>query len=528
MRRMLGALVACLALWPGSARAERVPQVHALVGVRIVVAPGQIIESGTVVLRDGLIEAVGADLKPPADARIWQLDKMTVYPGLIEPYRPLEWPEEKADSGAFHPNKLIRPERDATQIAWQEAELAKLREAGFTTALIAPKSGILRGQSVLINLGGGRLDDNLLRRNVFQHAALDQSGGRGSGYPGSLMGSVALLRQTLSDARWQAEAKSAAPKATAQRRPAVSPSLEAIEAVAQGKAKIVLQSQDVLDDLRLAAIAKELGLDAILVGAGDEYKRLADVQATKLPLILPIAFPKAPQVGKEDDLSVDMAVLRHWDAAPSNPKQLYDAGSRFALTSYELSEPKKLHEMAGQAIERGLKPEEALAALTTIPAAMLGIADRAGTIEVGKMANLVVTEGDLFTKDTKIRALFVDGRRFEIKESKAATIEPAGTWTLTVQVGSQTMPVTIELAGKVDELSGTVATMGGSLPIEDIEVSGNTLEISFDSSKIGMPGTITFTLEIDGDQASGTGTSPRGNFTISGERTSKPPAEAIR
>lgn len=525
MKKLFGALVAGLALWgPLPAAAERLPQVHALVGVRIVVAPGQVIESGTVVLRDGLIEAVGATVTPPADARVWQLEKMTVYPGLIEPYFPMAWPvDDKAEeNAAAHPNQLIHPERDATQIAWKADALAKLREAGFTTALVAPKGGILWGRSALINLGGGRLDDNLLRRDVAHHAALEQNSGRGGKYPVSLMGSVALFRQTLSDARWQAEARAIWARHPRQSRPAISPALEAIEAAAVGKAKFVLTSRDVLDGLRLAALAKEFGLDAILVGAGDEYKRLAEIRATNLPMILPIAFPKAPVLGKEDDGSVDLATLRHYVAAPTNPQRLLEAGASFALTSAELSEPKKLHEMAGLAIDKGLTRDQTLAALTTIPAKMLGLADRMGTVEVGKMANLIVAEGELFSKETKIRAVFVDGERFEIKETKAATIEPAGTWTLTVIAGGQNLPVTLELTGKADNLSGSLTTMGGALNLERAEVSGNTLEVAFDGSRLGMPGTIEFTLTIDGESATGSGISPRGNFTISGERTRKP------
>lgn len=179
MKRRLYALAGWLALAAApAAMADRVPQVHAITGVRIVTAPGKVIESGTIVVRDGLIEAVGANVAVPADARVHQLEKTTVYPGLIESFHPLDWPgaDKEDPSKAVHPNPLIRPERDATAIAWNEAAVGKLREAGFTTALISPKKGVLRGESVLIELGGGDLPANLLRRRVAQHAALEITG----------------------------------------------------------------------------------------------------------------------------------------------------------------------------------------------------------------------------------------------------------------------------------------------------------------------------------------------------------------
>ncbi|MEO1368608.1 MAG: hypothetical protein AAFX50_15650, partial [Acidobacteriota bacterium] len=144
--------------------ADRTPSVHALVGARIVVAPGQVLESGTLVIRDGLIEAVGADLEPPADARAWELDELTLYPGLIESFHLRDWPD-LGDGGApqaGHPNALVHPERDMLPYAQHDGTFKKLREAGFTTAVLAPKPGLFRGQSVVLNLG----DD--LRRNVLE------------------------------------------------------------------------------------------------------------------------------------------------------------------------------------------------------------------------------------------------------------------------------------------------------------------------------------------------------------------------
>ncbi len=220
---------------------------------------------------------------------------------------------------------------------------------------------------------------------------------------------------------------------------------------------------------------------------------------------------------------MDLDDLRHWDEAPSNPQRLLAAGLTVALTTHGLAEPKQLHANLARAIEAGLTADQALAALTTTPAALLGIADRAGTVSAGKMANLVVVDGELFTKETKVREVWIDGRRYEVKESKPPEVEPAGTWELVVLTGDgQQIPAMLELRGEAPSLEGTISAMGQSIELSSADVSGSSLEVSFDGTGFGIPGTISFTLEISGDEASGPGMSPGGPFTISGTRTARP------
>jgi hypothetical protein len=261
-----------------------------------------------------------------------------------------------------------------------------------------------------------------------------------------------------------------------------------------------------------------------VVGNGEEYKWLEQIAAAGLPHLLPVGFPEPPDAPDEDDLTVTLADLRHWDEAPDNPRRLLDAGLTVAFTSHGLAEAKTLHAKLARARDRGLSADEALAALTTTPARLLGIADRAGTVSPGKMANLVVVEGDLFTDETRIRELWIDGRHYEVKEVLPPEVEPAGTWQLTIETpDGQTIPVTLVLAGKAPALSGTVSAMGSDpLPLSAAEVSARSIEITFDSTGLGMPGSITFNLEIDGEQAAGNGVAPDGPFTISGSRTVRP------
>jgi hypothetical protein len=524
-------LLACL-LAAAAVEGARPPRVHALVGARIVAAPGRVIESGTVVLRDGVIVAVGAKVEVPADARVWDLKGKTIYPGLVESYSVRPWPQAKdGDKGSAKPqgvldNAMLHPERDMTTWADDDAAAKKLRDAGFTVALVAPKDGILRGRSVVLELGDGSAGRNLLRQDFAQHAALKaagRGGDDGGAYPVSLMGAIALFRQTLLDAGWYGRAQAELARNPAQERPAAQPALAALAGVAAGRDLVVFETEDVLDTLRVAKVVRELKLRALLVGNGEEYKRLDGVRQTGLPHILPLAFPKTPKVEGTGDAATDLEELRHWDAAPDNPRLLLGTGLTVAFSSHRLDDPKKLYENLARAIKRGLTADQALAALTVTPARLLGLADRLGTIEPGKIANLVVVDGDLFVAKPKLREVWVDGNRYEIKETKAAVVEPAGTWQLTVRSPEgEEVPLTLEVTGRGGALAGSISAMGKTVVPSSIEVSGSQLDIEFDGASFGMPGTFSFSLEISGDSATGSGTSPHGSFTLDGSRSARP------
>lgn len=513
------------------------PAIHALTEVRLVIAPGQVIESGTLVVRDGIIEGAGAAVKTPADARIRSAKGLTIYPGLIDLYLPVApatsetgrnppAPAAHGSSESSERSPLLHPELEVTSLPMDADRVTKLRNAGFTTALAVPKSGLLRGRAAALNLGEGPTPANLLALDVALGGAFELDPA-GDIYPSSLMGSVALFRQTLLDASWYRRARAAYAKNPAQPRPPVDPLLEALQPVVTGALPILFETSDPLDELRAAALLDELELRGWLVGTGREQERLAAVAAAKLPLILPIDFPAEPVVGDTDDLSVSLADLRRWDAAPSNPHAVAEAGIAFVLTAYRLADPMKMHANLARALERGLTADQALAALTTVPARWLGIADRAGTLEAGKMANFVVVEGDLFVEKPKIREIWIDGRRYEVAESKPPEIEPAGTWEITVTAGGDQIPVTLKLRGEVDALTGTVSVMGSTLPLSSASVSGKTIEAVFNGTSLGMAGDITLRLDVAGESATGTVESPRGPATLRAERTSTAPPEAL-
>lgn len=509
------------------------PEVFALTEVRIVVAPGQVIEKGTVVLRDGVIEAVGAGVTPPADARVLERAELTVYPGLIDAYVERTWPKDEGEArDGAHENSLVRPEREMALHGIGSTAPEKLRGAGFTTVSVAAQEGLFRGHSAVVNLGEGGVNQNLLRSTHAQNVTFARNS-RGDGYPSSLMGSIALFRQTLLDARWHEKAWSAYDAMPAQRRPAMNIALAELADVANGRALVVIEGEDALNTLRSAALISEFGLQAHIVGSGDEYRWLDEISSIGVPLILPLDFPSVPEVPEKDDkddLVLSLEDLRHWDRAPQNPKALLDAGNTVAFTSHGLDDPRDVLKNLYIAIDRGgLSADEALAALTTTPAHLLGIDDRAGTVEAGKMANLVLAEGELFAEKPSVREVWVDGRRFEIKDSKPAEIEPTGTWELTLTTGDgQTLSAVMILEGGATDTSGTISDPeGNQVPLSSAEVAGTRLEIVFDGTAYGMPGDTEFFMDIEGDSGSGDGTSTTGSFTIKGIRSTGP-KEVIR
>jgi len=276
---LLGAAVA------GSGRPTGV---HAIVGARLVVAPGKVIEKGTVVVRDGLIAAVGADAQPPPDARIWKADGLTVYPGLIDAYvLPPEQPRSRdgggsatgggppaarsatPPAGAVHELASVRPQRRVAEGAPLEAkQVETLRNAGFAAAHLAARDGIFRGTSSVVALGDGRFNESVIVADAAQVVAMQPQRG---GYPGSLMGAVAVVRQAFLDAKWYRDAMAAyarAPRTAA--RPEANVAWDALQPVVAGTQPVMLVADDMLTVLRAGAIAKEAGVRAIVAGAGDE------------------------------------------------------------------------------------------------------------------------------------------------------------------------------------------------------------------------------------------------------------------
>src|SRR6478609_5349425 len=471
----------CLAIWvcvaasafgqvttdPKQGIRENDPRVHALTNARIIAAPGKTIEKGTVLIRDGLIVEVGPDVKVPADARVWDLAGKTIYPGFIDSYSRLDLPETlkpeppRSDTDSDDPNAKpkevpkenakgtrawnprVTPERRASDYLNLDKKGTKaLRDLGFTSALIVPGRGVFHGASALINLQEDNVDTIVVSPIVAQHIGFDfdRDGRDGDrGYPNSLMGSIALIRQSFLDASWYQAAQEAYRKSPATtERPETNASLAALAEQMQ-RNPAVFETEDELDLLRALRIADEFKVKPILFGNGYEYRVQKTLAEKKPAIILPLDFPKPPEVERpEQALEVELDELQHWDRAPSNPARLAEAGIPFALTTQKLEKPERdFWSRLRLAVRRGLNKDAALAALTTTPAEMFGVADRLGSIAPGRMANLVVASGDLFDDEARVLTTWIDGHYYDTDQARDRDLR--GTWEIAVE--GKTLPL---------------------------------------------------------------------------------------
>ncbi|MBI5215654.1 MAG: amidohydrolase family protein [Ignavibacteriae bacterium] len=498
---------------------QNTPTVHAFTNAKIITAPGKVIDKGTLVIRDGMIIAVGDNVTIPADARVWDASRMTLYPGLIESYSDIGVPKKpERGQGQDQPQgqQQQQPEVRGSKywngnvLAAQNADelfnpdpkaMEKLRGMGFTTALVVPQKGIFRGTSSLVNLGDGKTNELIVKSRIAQHLSFESS--QGEEYPNSLMGAIALMRQTFFDAQWHRDAWAAAAKYPNEPRPEFTNDLAALEDVISAKQPVMFEAGDELATLRAQNIAKEFSLQLMVRGNGYEYRRLDAVKQTGAPIILPLNFPETPSVQTpEEALNVSLQELRHWDEAAENPKRLQEAGVQIALTTSTLKDIGNFPTNLRKAIERGLSADAALAALTTTPAKLFGVEKKVGTLEVGKMANFVITDGELFNEKTKIRETWIDGKRFEIKPKTEYDVR--GTWEVTskeLKIDS----LTFVLKGEVDKPSGSAKAKGKDAKFSNISFSDMKLAVSFASDSLGAKGIVRMTGVASGEWLMGTG-----------------------
>lgn len=493
---------------------DRTPSIHALINARLVPAPGKIVENATLVLRDGIIEGVG-NVRIPPDARVWDMKGMTVYPGFIDastsygmsrpvekegPQRPRENTSEARGTSYWNPQVLAH--QNATSLFLPDPKFAeKLRSQGITTVLTLPAKGIFRGTGAVVNTGDGTSGAQVVRERVFQSITFERDSDS-EGYPSSLMGTIALIRQTLYDAGWSVRAQDVYRKNNSLPRPETLEPLSALAPVLTGKQPVLMEASDELNFLRADALAREFGLTMFIRGSGHEYKLLDAVKATGRGVVLPVNFPDPPSVQTpEEALEVSLSDLRYWDEAPDNPAVLHRAGIPIALTSALLKDPGQFIAQVRKAVERGLSPDAALAALTTTPSKFLGIEKQLGTLEQGKIANIVVTDGDLFSANTKIRETWIDGKRYQVKTQPE--MDPRGTWLLHLP-GAKADSLLLEIKGEIDGLQGSLKTHR-EVKLKSASIGAMRLLLSFSGDTLGFPGIVRMTGVISADTLTGTG-----------------------
>lgn len=439
---------------------ENVPSDYAITNVKIVVSAGTVIKEGTIVVRGGKIESVSTiENTIPADLKVIDLNGKTLYPGLIDGFTEQDVNTSELEAGAAYWNAYIRPQLSAADQFKVDSELnSKMRKQGVTARLVAPAGGILKGTSCFVLTDGSSVADSLLKSNVAQHGRLTVSrrfGGSDTrpSYPNSPMGAVALARQAMYDAQWYVEANGAVNADSTIPRPETNDALASLQAVLGGDQSLIIDTSNELFFLRADRFAREFGVKTLIHGNGFEFRRLDAIADTGRSILLPVNFPSAPNVTSfESTLNVSLETLMEWDIAPENPARVSAAGITFAFCSSGLSDPADFLKNVRIAVDRGLSPNVALKALTTTPAELLGVSHLVGTVERGKLANFVVTDGELFDSETKIVETWVNGVRHEMKP--APSYDATADWTVKT-LGPGGKPLSLELSIKTSDESSS-------------------------------------------------------------------------
>jgi imidazolonepropionase-like amidohydrolase len=409
------------------------PHVYAITGARIVTAAGAPIDNGTIVFRDGVIEQVGAGVSVPPSARVYDGKGLTVYPGLIDmgnttavsmPSAAAGSPRTTEDSERGKREALLHPHvRAAEFLALDAPAMKKLAAAGVTSVLAVPPGQAFAGQSALVNVALAEDDPQIgaladmrkwqpvVKTPVAVHLAVPENP-QGDAYPNSLMGMIAFIRQSFLDAQYYGVVHERA--ARLRTKAAFDPALEALQPAVNARMPVVYRADSVREIDRALNMAREFKLDTVLAGGREADQLAADLKARNVRVIFNLRYPERVK-SLAPDADEPIRTVRERANAPKTPAALDKAGILFAFESGGLEEPKDFVKNAAKAVKAGLSADAAVRALTINAATIAGAADRVGSLERGKIANLIVTDGDLFAEKMTIKHVFVDGRRITIE-----------------------------------------------------------------------------------------------------------------
>jgi imidazolonepropionase-like amidohydrolase len=536
---------------------------YAITNAHIVPVSGAEIARGTVVVREGLIAAVGANVNAPSDARVIDGVGLTVYPGLIDANSTLGLPAGATPQGGGRGGAVVvTTQQNAPAIAALNStqpvglqpevradeflrpggdQIEGERSAGITAALTAPREGIFAGQSAFINLAGDTPQQMIVRSPVALHVGFTPL--RTGGYPGSLLGVFAAFRQMMLDAQRYREINAIYERnPRGMRRPDQDRSLAALQPALAREMPVVFAADSQREIERALDLAEEFKLRAMISGGLEAWKVADRLAAAKVPVLLSLNFPRRTTAPSPDADPDPIRILRQRVDAPKNAGRLAAAGVRFAFQSGGLTNLADFLTNAAKAVENGLARDEALRAMTIRPAELFGVENQLGTIEAGKIANLTVVRGDIFARDRRITHVFIDGRPVDLRPPTpgaggASGAGISGPWALRVTLqGQPEKTATLTLRQEGDRLSGglqgdlgtsqianaSVGTAGELKFTAPVTTGGQTTEATFTGTVAGteMRGTVT---TVGGGNGNFTGTRPEGFVPPSGGGGRRPP-----
>lgn len=538
--------------------ATPVTRTFVLKNINIVQKPGQVIPSGMVLVKNGLIQEVGKTVTIPADAEVINADSMYVYAGFIDGLSNtgIPKPETPAPPTRGQGQQQQRPTYDTgnppNDIAGMQPEtqvkdvlkatdksIEELRKAGFTISNVAPRGLMLPGSSALVLLSGDSPDKMILRN---QTAFVSQLNGAQRAYPNTVIAVMSKYREMYKRAE-QAKAHEAAYKAnpSGMARPNYDRTLQAFYPVIDKNQPVYFAAPDMKSLHRVFALQSDLKFQLVLTDVKQGWTVADKIKAANVPVFLSLDLPKEKKKDekKKDakEMSItdkEMEVLEKRRAEEMN-QYVMQAGTfekkgiEFGFSALS-AKPTEVKENLQKMVKNGLSETAALAALTTTPAKMLGISNIAGTIEKGKLANLVVTDKSYFAEKSNVRYVFVDGKMYKYDappvrkpaDSTSVAAKVTGKWSYTMEVPGQANTGTIELKDDGGNISGTITNpqTGQAGAISNPILSGTQLTFSVSYDMGGRSIKVEFDLQISGNAFDGNASVGQfGTFKVQGERT---------
>ena len=522
----LGMRVSAQQTFPVNGVAEVMPNKFALIDASIYVDAHTHLAKASLLIDGGKIVSISEKVNIPAGYVVINCLNKIIYPGFIDAYTSYGLSDAKNDGnsedpifisnkdGAYHWNEAVKSEFNAiTNFSVKHSDPDVFRSQGFTVVNTLKKDGIFRGTSALVSLGSER--DNLLIISPNAASALSfRKGSSKQDYPSSLMGSIALIRQSYYDAKWLKDNKG---------KVEFNQSLQAINDQ-QSKIKI-FEVTDVHDIFRAQKIAEEFNINYIFKGAGNEYQRIAELKKINPVIIIGLNFPKIYDVEDYFDAgNISLTELKNWELAPSNPAALANANIKFLLSTSDLKKPSEFLNNLRKAVKYGLSEESALTALTETPATILGVKDQMGSLKKGMRANFIICSGNIFKEESAtILSTWIDGKSYAITSQNENDIR--GTYQVTNgNIGTKE----ITIKGTLIDLVAT----GLKADSSDLSIKLNYFENqvsmiydpSIDSTSIGK---FRLNASFVGNQMMGSGTGSDGkpfNWTANKIKAFQDPA----
>ncbi len=421
-----GQLINAQATFPANDVANPKEGCYAFTNASIVKDAQTTLQNATLVVRQGKIVAAGNNIAIPKDAVVIDCSGKFIYPAFIDLYSDYGITAANATQqnftsaaaffrtqqitsatkGAYGWNQAIKPETEAYRIfTADEAKAKALRDIGFGSVLTHQKDGIARGTGAFVTLAAQPDNFVLLKDKASAHYSFSK-GTSSQSYPSSMMGMIALLRQTYLDAQWY------------KSNPASEGTNLSLKSWNDNQSlPQIFEANDKWNDLRADKIGDEFGVQYIIKGGGNEYQRIKEIANSKASFILSLNYPAAMDVDDPNDLRfVGLDDLKHWELAPSNPAAFEKAGINFCLTTADLTNPTEFMANLRKAIEYGLTEQKALDALTKAPATMLGMYDKIGSLDAGKIANFLITSGPVFAEKTVLLQNWTQGIKNAVKD----------------------------------------------------------------------------------------------------------------